>query len=339
MVPSPQALLAKTLQQSQLDPQQALKSIELASSTISHLTDPYKDAMGRVLSLWKISPGIFFGTVTHIDGQVTFISSDKILNPLVQAPSLQALRKIELLGQRKWNLVYLEPKGTITIWPQMIAAAQDDPIPAEIRFPPPGGKLEHIFNPEKPWGHFPYPTEEAKKLLIEMFSDPANRVATDNYGNGIYLKMLPNGMQLWGELRPSGLINNAGRGFTPREWVPDSDNPGGGSTKPIPQPTAAIKESDFKDRLQTNNLVDSYNACHPNHPMARGKATSGQIGGVGNEVGIILGLFDGIQVQFETEHAFFFPTPDGFSLSTEEIQRILHELAVGIFVHDTIPFY
>lgn len=98
-----------------------------------------------------------------------------------------------------------------------------------------------------------------------------------------------------------------------------------------------LHQNPFKDKLQANNLVKTYNSSHPGRPMPEGRAGRGQIGGVGNEVGIILGLFEGVQGMFEREHAFFFPGER--SLTGEEVERLVHELAVGIFGHETVPFF
>lgn len=111
---------------------------------------------------------------------------------------------------------------------------------------------------------------------------------------------------------------------------------------PIPPPVLEISQQpeDFTDRVQANKLVDSYNSSHPDAPMPEGKATGGQIGGVGNAVGIIHGLFDSLASRYETEHFFYLPSIKGeLSLTKKEIDQILQELAVGIFVHDTVPFF
>lgn len=82
---------------------------------IAPLTNPYKDSKGRTVRLWKASSQGFFGTVSHIDGRVTFISLDKITTPCNPKTSFKALQRISLLGQRQWNLVYLEAKDIIEI--------------------------------------------------------------------------------------------------------------------------------------------------------------------------------------------------------------------------------
>lgn len=222
-----------------------------------------------------------------------------------------------------------------------------NPPPVKPYFHP--DKIKHIFNQEKRYeGHFIRDTPQHRQLLIDMFSDTANRVATNKLGQGIYFKVLPDGTQLWGELLPDGCIKDAGRNLPGkhRHWVPNSDptSARGGRTLPIPVGHLPYhpKNNDFKDRLQANNLVDSYNSCNPDHPMPDHAGTGGSIGGVGNEVGIIEGLFDSLEAQLnpKKEHNFFVPSLGGdFSLSAEEIQQILHELAIGIFVHNTVPFF
>lgn len=211
--------LQKNSQQYQLNPEQTIQPN--SSCEIIPLTDPYIDSQSRSIRLWKISSQNFFGTVTHINGQISFISSDKIINYLNQQSSIESLQRIALICQRQWDLVYLESQNKIIISPRIIAAGKDDANSFKIRFPQDAGQFRHIFDPAKRnKGHFSAPLDKYKRLLIEMFSDPTNRVATDNHDNGIYFKTMLDGTQLGGALRPNGLINNAGKNFLiHKKWI------------------------------------------------------------------------------------------------------------------------
>ena len=96
----------------------------------------------------------------------------------------------------------------------------------------------------------------------------------------------------------------------------------------------------FKEAVQQNRLTDSYNQGSPKHPIPERGANGGSIGGVGNEAGIIEGLFDTLQALEENCHYFYVPSSDGKApFSNAELQQIMRELAYGIYVHDTVPFF
>lgn len=198
-------------------------------------------------------------------------------------------------------------------------------------------KLGHMFRRIRNAilkGHFALDTPEARAFIESATAHPRNYVGTDRDGSGWYVKTHPNGTQAWAEVR-HGKIVNGGINYLPRVWDPVKKK-----MAPPPQQLSHQPTNAFKERLQVTNLVKSFNSCHSDHPMPERSGTSGQIGGVGNEVGIIEGMFDGLEALRETEHAFFFPAPpEGFSLTQDEIQQLMHELAEGIFVHDTVPFF
>lgn len=101
-----------------------------------------------------------------------------------------------------------------------------------------------------------------------------------------------------------------------------------------------FNKKSFLETVQQNRLTDSYNAGNPNKPIPEKGASGGSIGGIGNEVGIIKGLFDTVNGLKEDRHYFHVPSIDGkMPFSNEALQQILRELAVGIYVHDTVPFF
>ncbi len=99
-------------------------------------------------------------------------------------------------------------------------------------------------------------------------------------------------------------------------------------------------EKTFKEILQQNGLTESYNAGNPQRPVAAKTSTGGSVGGVANETGIMEGLFDTCEALEEEEHYFYMPSPEGEApFEDQELQQLLQELACGIFVHDTVPFF
>ena len=288
------------------------------------LTLPFKDPEGRVIQIWQ-SHTFLFGTVHGKDGSILIIPPAKIINALDPHSSLSAL----CMGiETKWHLTFYGEK--ITIWPPIAAAG--NPYFHE-------GKAGHIFDSGKMIkGHFPVDTPANREKILNIARNPANQVGTDKFGNTIYMKTQPDGKQIWVEVRSNGMVNNGGVNYLPKRWVADPKNPRGGSYEDVLALTH--QPSDFQERVQTNRLVDSYNSSHPDTPMPEGKATGGHIGGVGNAVGIIKGLFETVERVSETEHLFYLPSVnEKLSLTKKEIDQLLHELAVGIFVHDTVPFF
>lgn len=301
------------------------------------ITEDFSDKKGRTIKIWRNNTYGFFGTVQSSNSTLKVVLSDKIINPCDRKSSLPALQRIAAASLRMWHLAYDDVCESISLFPKLIAAGNDD-IP---QLPTHPSQIKHIFSGKKILrGHFPTDTRANRAALVEMCANPKNRVATDNRGNGIYLKQLPNGSQLWGVVSRKGMINDGGINFLPKRWGRDlPPHVRGGAffdIKALPPPA----KGSFEDRTRSNNLVKSYNASHQDNPMDEAGTRSGHIGGVGNEVGIIYGLFNDFSAKLEDEHAFFVPATNGtFSLSQERIQQLLRELAVGIFVYDTVPFF
>lgn len=104
---------------------------------------------------------------------------------------------------------------------------------------------------------------------------------------------------------------------------------------------ATLARRQFEENLQKTGLTKSYNATHPDAPVPKGGGDSNEIGGVGSRVAEIEGLFDTAESLFEKVHAFFIPMPEVEKLpfTEQEVGQILYELAKGIYVHDTVPFF
>lgn len=100
-------------------------------------------------------------------------------------------------------------------------------------------------------------------------------------------------------------------------------------------------EKIFHEMLQKTGLVKSYLSSNPNSSASTKGGPSREIGGVGCHSELIEGLFDKPGSLFDYVHSFFIPTEVSNELpfSDQELGQILYELAIGIYVHDTIPFF
>jgi ankyrin repeat protein len=94
----------------------------------------------------------------------------------------------------------------------------------------------------------------------------------------------------------------------------------------------------FAEGLQQNGLTDSYNASHPDRPILAMQRVGGEIGGVGHQVGIIEGLIPHLDKFKEKQHVFHLPF-EWISFTNQELKQMIRELAIGIYVHDTVPFF
>lgn len=97
----------------------------------------------------------------------------------------------------------------------------------------------------------------------------------------------------------------------------------------------------FEQNLQQAKLTKSYNSNHPDNPVSEKGSTARDTGGVECRIEYIEGLFDSIDELFENEFYFCLPNlPDNtVPFSNNELKQILRELAVGIYVHNTVPFF
>lgn len=119
------------------------------------------------------------------------------------------------------------------------------------------------------------------------------------------------------------------------------DPPGNksGSGNP-PQPKDPATKN-FEQRVQQARLTDSYNSTHSRNPIPAKGATGGEIGGVACSTAYIEGIFDSPEALFNNEFYFCMPgMPDGKMPFTDvELRQVMRELAIGIYVHSTVPFF
>ncbi|KIE04702.1 hypothetical protein NF27_GI00070, partial [Candidatus Jidaibacter acanthamoeba] len=96
----------------------------------------------------------------------------------------------------------------------------------------------------------------------------------------------------------------------------------------------------FEASLIANGLGDSYNRSCPLDPIPGYNVQYSEIGGVANKVGIIEGVKNSTDQIFFNEHIFCIPSNGrAMPFTDAELKQILRELAIGIYIHKTYPFF
>ena len=195
------------------------------------ISNETSDCQGSCSRLWVLKNETFLGIVSHSNGKISIIPSDKIINFCTNSPvSLESLRKLQ---KSQVDLAYVPEKKQLIISPHWRAAGKDDLIaqvatkslnpkpPASWVIPPfaekPGQRL-HMFRNDE--GHFTEDTPENRAYIRTAVSDPTNRESINKLGIELYSKIMPDGCQAWAYVR-NGLIINGGRDKPWRKWVAD----------------------------------------------------------------------------------------------------------------------
>ena len=303
------------------------------------------DLQGRTIQLWHHKSELVASVIK--DGEITLIPGDSICNSLQPSEKgSDLLKRLQTDSLKKWQFAYL--RGKISVWPHLIAAGRDDPPSWKPPFfPQKRDKLCHIFNKNN--GHFKEDTPQNRAAILKVTSNPHNITGRDAHGKTYYTQTLPCGRQVWAWVERDGKIKSAGCNDRPKKW-----SPAGARTIDFYTSSRFQQQSgktpateQFRQILQQTKLTESYKSSNPNSTIGPKGGSNGQIGGVGNTTGMIKGLFDSPESIFETEHYFMVPydtkrtETDHFDLpfSDKELPQILREMAIGIYVHDTVPFF
>lgn len=152
--------------------------------------------------------------------------------------------------------------------------------------------------------------------------------------------MMPDGHQAWARVE-KGYVVNGGRNKPWYRWVADPTHHAGGSITRPPYPYSSDKFI-FQERVQADRLTEVYNKSIRSNPWTphptESKSAARDVGGVRNQTGIILDLLKELEEGVYDEYMFFLPEGKSF-LSKEEILQIVQEIARGIYIHDTVPFF
>lgn len=327
--------------------------VKKLSKELFPLTSEYRDSRGYSIQLWKTRQYGLVGAVYDPKGKLRIIPNHKIRNPLndKQHPN-ELMLSLETSPNITWDLAYDINQLTLTIWPHMVAAGKQPDMRSKL------SQLQNAQTNAATTKTLPDGRQRYYSTVTPAGNkDPSNRTA--------------GGRAMVTEFNPKTL--------TTRSWAECYDHTGKVSQvhpkqingvdvdKPHYPPTAkdlAKKDPDggggggkggggggsggagpgnknFQQSLQQTRLTDSYNSTHRGNPVAPKGARGGDIGGVACSTDFIEGLFDTPEALFETEHYFCVPgLPDGkMPFSDGELRQILRELATGIYVHSTIPFF
>ncbi|PWU15982.1 MAG: hypothetical protein C5B45_01525 [Chlamydiae bacterium] len=287
---------------------------------ISNETTDYQNNHAR---LWVLKNGILLGTVSHSDGKVTCISSNKIINSCTSKPiSLKNLKKLQDL---QIDLAYVSEQKKLVIFPHLRAAGDDQKI-AQVAakslnpkvpvswVPPPFDETRsrngHMFRDKE--DHFIEDTPENRTYIHAAVSDPANRKAVNNYGVELYFKVMPDGYQAWARVQ-NGKIVNGGRSKPWLKWVAKPNDLGGPGGRMQPRPPYPYSSAKFifQERVQADRLTEVYNKSIRNNPWmphpTESKSAARDVGGVRHQTGIILDLLKELEEGIYDEYMFFLP--------------------------------
>lgn len=313
------------------------------------------DSYGNCSRLWSLSNKTFLATVCDISGNLHLINQNKIISPYSHKHISTILPKFKQLPNAKWDLHYNCINKELIVLPHLQAGAVDDIavqseltktkkvnknhfdektrswIPPTILETP--SKLGHIFRKES--GHFHKDTPDNREYILGAVSDPANKVGENKFGREIYSKKMPDGYRAWAHVE-KGFIVNGGRDVPWRKWEPNPEEHLGGRMVPI--------VTIFREQIQIDRLTNVFNTTIAEnhwepHPLET-VAVARDVGGVRHETGIIVDLLEELQSSLYDDYIFFIPKTEGTSfLDKKEILQIVQEIAKGIYVHDTIPFF
>ena len=217
--------------------------------------------------LWTLKNEMLLGTVSHFNGKITYIPSDKIINSCTGNPI--SLKNLKRLQDLQIDLAYVPEQKQLIVFPHLTAAGDDQITQAAAKSlnpkPPvswvvpafvekPGQRL-HIFR--KADGHFSEDTPENRAYIRAAVSDPANKEAVNNHGVELYSKIMPDGYRAWAHVK-NGFITNGGRDKPWRKWVANN-NPKGPGGQIAPRNLYTYTTFTFQERVQADRLTEVYN--------------------------------------------------------------------------------
>lgn len=314
------------------------------------------DSSGNCSRLWSLSNETFLATVCDTNGNLHLINQNKIISPYSHKHISTVLPKFKQLPNAKWNLHYNCVNKELIVLPHLQAGAVDDiavqseqtktkkvsknhfdgKIPGWT--PPPiterTDKLAHIFRDSE--GHFLEDTPANREYILAAVSDPANKVGENKFGREIYCKVRLDGRRAWAHVE-KGFIVNGGVDSAWKKWKVNLNSRPGGRMVPIPVTI-------FREQIQIDRLTDVFNTTIAGnhwepHPLET-VTIARDVGGVRHEIGIIVDLLEELKSSQYSDYFFFIPQTEGTDLlDKKEILQMVQEIAKGIYLHDTIPFF
>jgi len=324
----------------------------------SPVTLPYTDVENRTVQLWKYNAHLVGSVDTGRN--VRLIPPSKIRNPMSneKQPS-QLLGRLENIGPRLWHLVYLEKTNEIMMWPLLQGAGRREHHERilqhcrELYY----GNEEHTTKKDLKGGNLDQKDQPVYQKDIKgnfLRDENGNKIPYDHAGEvqdsqASYKKIIKRMQNLLsqGDLHPDHrrraleLLSLASR---KNDWTKKFVKPAklllllALTTGSLYAKTPSDRH--FRQGVQQTHLTKSYNANHRGKPIPARGAGSGQIGGVGQRVGRFEGLFDAPESIFDSEHHFMLPWKEGeLPFSDRELKQLIREIAIGVYRHDTYPFF
>ena len=186
-------------------------------------------------------------------------------------------------------------------------------------------------------------------------ASPTNLAGKNHFNQDVYLKLMPNGTQAWAHVS-KGQITNGGCNLIPLNFISNLKDPKRYRMVRVPSYTLCrLSNIDFEMIVNFRELVPAKELSRidlssiigrarkyeePRKEAAAGRPADvvEKIKGVGQELGIILNMFDRVEALFETEYFFYIKAPEGLFLSKNEIQMLKLELARGVFLYGKVPW-
>ncbi len=298
------------------------------------ITLPYTDLEGRIIQLWKYKNSL----IASLRTMTTFsiLSGSRVYNALQpQENNTALLERLEQAGLREWHFGYKQDTGEIAVWPFLIAAG---------RFGDKRSRFQQNIDGQK--GHLQRSDLKAAWREDSRGEVVARRSDGIPYDHITEVRNAQRGLK--------NTINDIRRQLQRNDHPPETrarlqkelsqasrllDHSEGYIKSPVMKSPAS---RNFSQILQQTRLTDSYRASNPQNPISAKGGTGGEIGGVACSTSYIEGLFASPESMFEEEHFFFLPKvgeEDRLPFSNQELQQILRELAVGIYVHSAVPFF
>lgn len=324
-------------------PSAIYKISESLTKSLIAVTLPVIDKLGRELQIFQMKGYGIIGLVKDPSGRQSIVSKHKISSPICPGISSDELM-IRLQGAlgTVWDIIYKQASGEFIIFPHLEAA----------------GKRGFVIRPIKKGNHNPV-GHLNRDQLREMYIAKGYKLCRHHvdaksdyeiYANDKF-KHIIDYRNKYNEiphidvyrLRDSQFFKDYpphpsyGKDQLKARFAIKSD----GKTGDNPPPNKSQPIKQFHETLQKTGLTKSYNSTHPENPAPEKRGTTGEIGGVGSAGDYIEGLFDTPESLLESAHAFLIPQINGdeHPFSQDELHQILNELAIGIYLHDTVPFF
>lgn len=297
------------------------------------LTLLYNGAENRVIRLWETEKYGMIGSVVDIDGTLTIVNKNRIWSPL--CPSVRGdelMYRVKRISPGGIDLIFNKRSLEIIIIPHLEAAGRLgvdghkghltrrdlDAARRELT-----GEVVARKSDGTPFDHI-QEVRHSQYGLLNIINRNNRLLSNQNLAPEVRERLTK-------ELARASQLLDHSENFVPRSsTVPSSNTP---EAKPPPNPA----KEDFNRLVNAKGLAGTYNSSNKDNPIAK-QGGGGVIGGVGCTVELIGGLFDSPESIFETQHSFFIPGEQE-PFSHQEMCQILQELARGIYVHGTVPFF